>query len=93
MNAPVTDAQITTNPFKRLLFMALLFALFGLARLLLWVVVSFQFLAHLLTGRVTRVGLRWGEALSDWIYRTMRFMSYNTERMPFPFASFGAEED
>ncbi len=93
MNAPVTENQVGTNPFKRLLFMALCFALFGLVRLMLWVVVLFQFLAHLLTGRVTGVGVRWGEALAAWIYKMMLFMSYSTERMPFPFTRFGAEEE
>ena len=84
---------IHTNPFKRLLFMVVFFALFGVARLLLWAVVLIQFVSHLATGRVTQRVTHWGEALSTWIYRMMLFMSYNTERMPFPFTSFGAPED
>jgi hypothetical protein len=93
MKDPNIDNYVGTNVFKRLLFMALFFALFGVVRMLLWAVVLFQFLAHLFTGRVTRVGVKWGEALSSWIYQTMRFMSYSTESMPFPFAMFGAEEE
>jgi len=87
------DPNIETNAFLRLIFMALFFALFGVARLLLWAVVLFQFLAHLLTGRVTQRGQVWGNVLSTWIYQMMLFMSYNTERMPFPFTAFGARED
>lgn len=81
------------NPFQRLLFMAVFFALFGAVRLLLWVVVLIQFLSHLLTGRVTERATLWGQALSTWIYRMMLFMSYNTERMPFPFSRFGPDHD
>lgn len=93
MNDPVIDPAIATNPFKRVLFMALFYVLFGVVRLMLWLVVLFQFLSHLFTGRVTRRGARYGEALSTWIHQMLRFMSYNTERMPFPFTSFGAERD
>lgn len=93
MNAPTLNNQITTNAFKRLLFMALLFALFGLVRLLLWAVVVIQLLTHIFTGKVTRFGLRWGGALSSWIYQAMLFMSYNTEQMPFPFKAFSPEDD
>lgn len=87
------DLRIATNAFRRLLFMALFFALFGFARLSLWTVVMIQLIAHIFTGRVTQWGVRWGQEISSWMYKVMLFMSYNTERMPFPFASFGAEED
>lgn len=87
------DLTIVTNPFKRLLFMALFFALFGAVRLMLWLIVLFQFLTHLFTGRVTSRATRYGEALATWIYQMMRFMAYSTERMPFPFTSFGADRD
>jgi hypothetical protein len=94
MNTPIpSDPNIKTNAFLRLLFMALFFALFGIVRLLMWALVAFQFLSHLLTGRVTQRGQAWGNALSTWIYQMMLFMSYNTERMPFPFTSFGARDD
>lgn len=94
MNIPTPpDPHIETNAFLRLIFMVLCFALFGVVRLLLWAVVAFQFLAHLLTGRVTERGQRWGHALSTWIYQMMLFMAYNTERMPFPFTSFGPHDD
>ncbi len=89
----LVNTQIRTHAFKRLLFMILFFALFSVVRLLLWVVVLIQFLSHLFTGRVTERVTLWGQALSTWIYRMMLFMSYNTERMPFPFSSFGPEEE
>ena len=90
---PLPDPEVETNAFLRLIFMALFFALFGVVRLLLWVIVAFQFLAHLFTGRVTQRGQLWGNVLSTWIYQMMLFMSYNTERMPFPFTSFGPRDD
>ena len=93
MKAPIVDNQITTNAFVRLFFMILFFALFGVVRLMVWAVVLFQFLTHLFTGRVNRRALLWGAALSNWINRMMLFMTYNSERMPFPFSRLGADED
>ncbi|MGX2041545.1 DUF4389 domain-containing protein [Methylocaldum sp. MU1018] len=94
MKDPINNnVPVNMNAFKRLLFMALFFALFGIVRFTLWAVVLFQFVAHLLTGRATRRGVKWGEALSAWIYGMMLFMSYSTDRMPFPFAAFGARDD
>ena len=92
MSNSVANPPIRTNAFKRLLFMVLFFALFGIVRLLLWAVVLVQFLSHLFTGGVTGRVTLWGQALSTWIYRMMLFMSYNTERMPFPFHAFGPED-
>ncbi|HUL11379.1 MAG TPA: DUF4389 domain-containing protein [Methylococcaceae bacterium] len=93
MKDPIFDNQVPTNAFVRLLFMILFFALFGAVRFMVWALVLFQFLTHLFTGRVNRRALQWGEALSNWIHRMMLFMTYNTERMPFPFSSFGADAD
>jgi hypothetical protein len=87
------EPQIPTNAFLRLLFMLIFFALFGVVRMMTWVIVLFQFLSHLFTGRVTDVGSRWGKGLSDWTHQMLLFMTYNTERMPFPFHAIGADED
>jgi hypothetical protein len=80
-----SDKQAHANAFARLFFMVILFALFGVVRFMVWTLVVFQFLAHVFTGRVSERFTRWGEGLSVWVYKMMRFMTYNTERMPFPF--------
>jgi hypothetical protein len=79
------DTHIPTNAFLRLFFMVLLYVLFIFARGLVLLVAAIQFLSHLFTGRVTERGMRWGEGLSNWIQRVMLFLTYRTERMPFPF--------
>lgn len=93
MKSPISDHQVPMNAFRRLLFMALFFVLFGAVRFALWSVVLLQLISHLFTGRATRLGVRWGEALSAWIYNMMLFMSYSTDRMPFPFSAFDATKD
>ena len=84
------NAGVTRNAFIRGFFMAVFFVLFMGARFCLWLVVLFQFLSHLFTGQATEQGTRWGAGLSSWIYAMMLFMTYNTERMPFPFSRITA---
>lgn len=93
MKQPTLDNDIPTNAFVRLFFMIMLYVLFILVRTLVILVAAFQFLSHLFTGRVTQRGMRWGEGLSGWIHRTMLFLTYRTERMPFPFQSIWSDKD
>ncbi len=87
------DNRVPTNVFVRLFFMIVMLALFTIVRWMTWLVVIFQFLSHLFTGSVTKRGVRWGQALSDWIHQMMLFMTYKTERMPFPFQSLWPEKE
>jgi hypothetical protein len=89
-NDEYENTGVTRNAFIRGFFMAVFFALFMGVRFCLWMVVLFQFLSHLFTGKPTDVGARWGAGLSSWIYAVMLFMTYNTERMPFPFSKITA---
>lgn len=93
MHSLPNDNQVASNAFVRLLFMLIYFALFGIVRFMIWALVLFQFLAHLFTGGVNGRVKRWGDGLSGWTHNMLRFMTYNTERMPFPFHKLGPNGD
>ena len=72
----------------RALFMLLFVAIFNLAELVLGIAVLFQFVHTLITGRPNeRVG-GFGENLGRFIYQILRYLTYNTEDKPFPFADW-----
>ena len=81
------------NAFLRLLLMIILYVLFIVVRTLILLLAAFQFFAHLFTGKPTQRGARWGAALSNWTHRMLLFMTYNSERMPFPFHAIGSDRD
>jgi hypothetical protein len=87
------DNKRYRNAFVRLLFMILLYLCYVIARTLWLLLAIVQYLAHLFTGRPTAVGVRWGQGLAGWVQRTMLFMTYGTEVMPFPFTALGPDED
>ena len=82
--------QIPSNAILRLIFVVMFNLINMVVSKVLLLVAVYQFLCHLLTGRVTQRGVRWGEAISNWTYQMMLFMTYKTERMPFPFHRLGA---
>ncbi len=72
----------------RALFMLLFVVIFNLAGLVLGVAVLFQFVHTLITGRPNaRVGV-FGDSLGRYVYQILRYLTYNTEDRPFPFADW-----
>lgn len=84
---------IPSNAIVRLLFVIFFNIVNMVVSKLILVVAFYQFLCHLFTGAVTEHGVRWGVAMSDWTYRMMLFMTYKTERMPFPFHKLGPDSE
>ncbi len=89
--AETTGQDIKTHlsnraTWLRLLFMLLFVVIFNLAELVLGFAVLFQFVHALITGRPNaRVG-NFGESLGRYVYQILRYLTYNTEDRPFPFA-------
>ncbi|WP_119631955.1 DUF4389 domain-containing protein [Methylocaldum marinum] len=91
MKDPIDNNQVSMNAFKRLLFMALFFALFGIVRFILWAIVLFQFIAHLFTGRATYLGVkRRGQAFV--VYFRFQHAPTIPPRIPRRFAIPGARQ-
>ena len=85
--------QIPSNAILRLLFVITFNLINMVVGKVILLVAFFQFLSHLFTGRVPEWGVRWGSAMSNWTYHMFLFMTYKTERMPFPFHKFGPDPE
>ena len=75
----------------RAIFMVLFAIAFGIAEILVWAVVVIQFLVVLFTGRANEQLLQFGNNLSAYVYRLLRFQTFNTEAQPFPFSDWPDE--
>ena len=80
----VKDGSVWT----RLLFMALFAALYWAAEIVLAVVVLFQFLSVLLTGKKNDNVLMLGAQISTYAYQVFRFLTYNSEEKAFPMSDW-----
>ena len=76
------------NIWKRALFMLLFAILYGLAEVVIWAVVIFQFLIVLITGNKNGRLLEFGQNLTSYIYQIVLFQTFNTENQPFPFGDW-----
>ena len=68
--------------------MVLFAILYGLAEIVIWAVVIFQFLVVLFTGAKNERLLDFGQKLTTYIYQIVLFQTFNTEAHPFPFSDW-----
>ena len=69
----------------RLLFMIVLFILWGISRIVVGAVVILQFLFVLFTAKTNEQLTELGQALATYSYQLVRYLTFNTEVRPFPF--------
>lgn len=74
------------NTWLRLLFMILFAVVLALSDLLLAAVVILQFGFVLFGGERNRQLLDFGADLARFRYHTVRYLTYNTDERPWPFA-------
>lgn len=80
------------NPWMRGLFMVILAILFGVGEMILFLGAVLQFLWLLFAKEKNENIAAFGNDLADWLARVARFQTASTEKKPFPFARWGAEE-
>lgn len=73
--------------WTRFLYMLLFVIFFGVTELVLTVVVIFQFLVSF-TGKSNNNLRVFGQSLAQYLYDVIRFLTYNTDDLPFPFADW-----
>ncbi|MDQ2075515.1 DUF4389 domain-containing protein [Marinimicrobium sp. ABcell2] len=94
MNSEELKSNLTSGThWLRLLFMVLFAFILYVAVIVMAAVVVLQFLFSLITGRDNRNLREFGQSLAQYIYQTLRFLTYNREDKPFPFDDWPATEE
>ena len=78
------------STWLRLVFMILFVAIWGLSRFIVGAVVILQFLWVLLSGERNPRLTDFGQSLATYTYEIVMYLTFNTERRPFPFAQWPA---
>ena len=91
------DDQLKSNlssskHWLRLMFMLMFAVLLQVAGVVMWVLVSLQFVFSLLTGSDNQPLRRLGHSVSSFVYQTLQFLTYNSDEKPFPFADWPSED-
>lgn len=84
---------LSPDHWIRLVFMILFGLVLQVASLVVGVVVLLQFLFALLTGADNENLRAFGASLTRYIADTLKFLTYNSEDKPFPFADWPQQDD
>jgi len=79
------------NVWLRLLFMVLFAVIYSVAEVVLTMVIAFQFLCVLVTGDRNDRALSLGSQIASFIYQVLRYLTYNSDARPYPFADWPSE--
>lgn len=90
-------ADITNNPhlrerstWMRILYMLLFAVAYSIAELILTGAVILQVILRLFTGKVNERLREFSSDMSQYVYDILRFLTFNSEVMPFPLNSWKA---
>lgn len=72
----------------RILFTALFWVIFHLSQFVLAVVVVAQCAFTLITNKPNAQLLAFGDSMSRYVHEILRYVTFNTDRRPFPFEEF-----
>lgn len=86
---PLTKERLSDRSIWVRGLYALFFGLaYTVSETVLTLVIIFQFLAALITGRVNDALLRFGANLTQYVYQILQFVTFNNETLPFPFSDW-----
>jgi Flp pilus assembly protein TadB len=73
------------STWLRLFFMLVVVILYSVSRVIVSVVVLFQFFWVLLSGETNKSLENFGQSLATYTYQIINYLTFNTEERPFPF--------
>jgi len=92
MDNDVKESLKSQSTWIRGLYMLLYFIFSRIAEVVLGVVIVFQFLLKLFTGKTNERLLKFGQELSTYVYQAFQFLTFNTEYHPYPFGPWPSGE-
>ena len=92
MNGENTSHVKNKGTWMRLVHMVVLAIAFNVAELVIAVTVLYQFLTALFTGAPNDNARRLGGEFGSYLRAIVRYMTFDTEERPFPYAPWGSTD-
>lgn len=93
MQQEINENLKKISTWKRIFFLLVFAVIVSMVRILLWAVILLQVASALFTGESNKNILGLGKKLSAYLYHILLFLTYNTEKLPFPFADWDLIEE
>lgn len=88
MNENIKESLKNNSTWLRILYMAIFVFIFNIVEFLIAALVIFQLLVLLFTGEKNIRLVSFGDMLSQYVYRILQYLTFNSEDRPFPFADW-----
>ncbi|MCP4993093.1 MAG: DUF4389 domain-containing protein, partial [Gammaproteobacteria bacterium] len=92
MNDEMQDNLSDRETWIRLLYSLLFGTIYLMLKLVVLAVVLMQYGFVLFSGEKNQPLLHFGDQLSHYIFQILRFVTFNSETKPFPFADWPGNE-
>ena len=92
MNDKVKDNLKENSSWMRVLYTLIFVIIFNIVEMVVAAVVVFQLLVLLFTGKENQRLVGFGNLLSQYAYRILQYMTFNTDVKPFPFDDWESED-
>ena len=86
MKDQIKESLQDNSTWMRVLYMVIFVIIFNIVELLIAALVIFQLLVLLFTGDKNQRLLGFGAMLSQYAFKILRFLTFNSEEKPFPFS-------
>lgn len=88
MNDEIKQNIKDRNTWLRGLYMLLFLVFYGVAKVIIFTIIIFQFILSLLTGKVNERLVKLGQSLSTYLYQILTFLTFNSDQHPYPFGAW-----
>ena len=88
MSSETKESLKDSNTWKRILYMLLFAFAYSMAEFILVGIVIVQVFFKLITGSINENLKILGKQIARYIYAVMLFLSFNTEKKPFPLSAW-----
>jgi hypothetical protein len=88
MNNDTKNNLKQKSTWIRGLYMLLFMFLAGLADVILYGVIIFQFIHKLITGQTNERLLKLGQSIATYVYQIVQFLTFNSEYHPYPLGAW-----
>lgn len=87
------DKLLSADHWMRFVFMVLFASIAAVASYVVAVLIVIQFIFALFTGSHEERLRLFGSSISQYIFQILKFLTYNSEEKPFPFADWPTETE
>ena len=88
MDKELKKKLTATEKWVRLFYMILFAIVSYITQIIIWIIAALQFILSLFTGKPNQNLLGFSDSLSMYTYQIYKFLTYVSEKKPFPFGSW-----